>query len=104
MTEQRFGDVERRVDGVVGKIDQVKDVVHAIQITTVEIKAGLEHTKDHGPRIHALEQRVPADLVQRLNNIEQHMPGLKELRKWVITGGLAALGIILTALAHLVIK
>jgi hypothetical protein len=43
------------------------------------------------------------DLQSRLDDIEVEMPGLKELRKWVIAGIIGALGMLGAALITLVV-
>lgn len=55
-------------------------------------------------RVQTLELKVPENLGTRLHNVEIAMPGLKEVRGWVITGVLAGIGMMGVAMVSLVMK
>ena len=48
--------------------------------------------------------RKLTDHEERISRIEQEMPGLKELRRWVIGGILAGVGMMCVALINLVLR
>jgi hypothetical protein len=48
--------------------------------------------------------RVQLDLEKRLTGIEVEMPGLREMRKWVVAGILGGLGMMGVSLAQMVLK
>lgn len=55
-------------------------------------------------RLRAAEHAIPENLSKRLAAIEVALPGLKELRRWVIGGVLSGIGMIGAAVLHLVLK
>lgn len=76
-------------------IERIDESLHTLtrleqqaQFIVEQMKAGVLQAKDHDDRLRA---------------IERDMPGLKELRKIVIWGVLASLGMIGTALLKLVV-
>ena len=67
--------------------------------TLTRVEEAQVHIKD---RLSEGSKKL-TDHEQRLVAIEQQMPGLKEMRRWVIGGILAGVGMIGTALVKLVL-
>lgn len=81
-----------------------------------EMKAAMADAVESLSRISLVEQRISDQISTvgvvfskldnhslRISAIEQDMPGLKELRRWVVGGILTGLGMMLLALIKLVI-
>lgn len=54
-------------------------------------------------RLRTVEQNIPENLGTRLHSVELAMPGLKETRRWVITGVLGIVGVVGMAILGLAI-
>lgn len=87
-----------------------------IRENTAETRASLNSIADKLQVLPAMQQaqvniqmelqrgtQLMADHEKRLQTVERDMPGLKELRRWVIAGVVAGVGMVGTALFKLVI-
>lgn len=103
--------VEFNVQGLHGKIDTLTESMAAM-VRMEERQATINERLIDGSRtmnqiiarVAVLERDVPEDLPARLAAIETQMPGLTELRKFVVGGVVAGIGMILMALVALVLK
>lgn len=118
MSDERLGILEQRVEHVAGVVNQMDRKVDSIA-ETVQVLARIEERqmaaaeklaegaqlmREHEDRLREVELAVPEGLHKRLGDIEQAMPQLKEVRRWIITGVLGVLGLVGLAVAHQVIK
>lgn len=55
-------------------------------------------------RLHAVERNIPEHLTDRLHALERDSGPLKEVRRWVISGVLGGIGLILLALVSMVVR
>jgi hypothetical protein len=109
--KESFRRVESNVQGLHGKIDNLGASLETLtrieerQASTNERLADGARTMNMlTARVAVLERDVPEDLPARLAAIETQMPGLTELRKFVVGGVVAGVGMILVALVALVLK
>lgn len=58
----------------------------------------------HAQMIHEVRMQIPANLEERLRKIEQDMPGLIEMRRWVTAGVMSVVGLIGAGLIGLLIS
>lgn len=58
----------------------------------------------HAQMIHEVRMQIPANLEERLRKIEQDMPGLIEMRRWMTAGVLSVVGLIGAGLIGLLIN
>ena len=111
LLEQRVGHVDATILRVDGKLDDISQALQTLvrieerQILTGQRLGELAHlgTKNE-ERLRKVEDDIPKNLDERLGKIETSMPGLKEMRSWVIMGVLGGLGMMGAALAHSVLK
>lgn len=61
-------------------------------------------TEKQGEALHNIKLQVPNNLEPRLRELENNMPGLLELRRWVIAGVMSVVGLIGCGIIGLVIK
>lgn len=108
--EQRHAHVEGAVSNMDQKLDKIVDALSSLvrieerqQATGDRLALGAQTFQDHEARIRKVELDMPNNLDHRLSSIETNMPGLKELRKWVIMGVLGGLGMMGAALVKLVL-
>lgn len=108
--EQRHAHVEGVVQNMDQKLDKLIDAMSSLvrieerqQATGDRLAMGAQTFQDHESRLRKVELAVPDNLDKRLSVIEIALPGLKELRKWVIMGVLGGLGMIGAALLKLVL-
>lgn len=108
--EQRHAHVEGVVNNMDQKLDKLIDAMSSLvrieerqQATGDRLAMGAQTFQDHESRLRRVEQDIPNNLDKRLSAIEMNMPGLKELRKWVIMGVLGGLGMMGAALIKLVL-
>jgi chromosome segregation ATPase len=86
LLEQRMNATFQRVDA---KLDSITELLQGlVRLEERQIQAN-EKLKDVSADV--------ADLDKRLRGVETAMPGLKELRGWVISGVLAGVGMMATA-------
>lgn len=58
------------------------------------------HTED----LHSIRMSVPANLETRLRTMENYMPGLLEMRRWLVAGVMSVVGLIGCGIIGLIIK
>ena len=106
--EQRLDATIRRVDTKLDNITEVLQTLVRIEerqiLTTQRLSELGASAAKHDERLRETELAVPENLGRRLNTIEALMPGLKEMRTWVIGGVLGCLGMMGVAVAHTVLK
>lgn len=68
------------------------------------LQGGAQKMIDHDVRLRDLERSLPRKLDERLDEMEKAMPGLLEMRKWVVIGVLAGVGMIGAALVTMVLR
>lgn len=115
MNDDRILVLEQRMDSTIHRVDvKLDNITEALQ-TLVRIEerqirsdqrlAELGHTASrHEDRLRGVEVAVPENLGKRLNTIEASMPGLKEMRAWVIGGVLGGMGMMGVAIVQTVLK
>ncbi len=103
--------VEFNVQGLHGKIDTLSESMAAMvrmeerQATINErLIDGARTMNQITARVAVLERDVPDDLPARLAAIETQMPGLMELRTYVVRGVMAGIGLMAFAVLALVFK
>ncbi len=108
--EQGHAHVKDTVTNMDQKLDKIVDALSSLvrieerqQATGDRLAMGAQTFQDHESRLRKVELDIPDNLDKRLSSIEVDMPGLKELRKWVILGVLGGLGMMGTALVKLVL-
>ncbi len=118
MSDDRLVILEQRLDHLGGTVLRVDDKLDSIaatlqslvrieerQVATNEkLSEGAKVMRDHDDRLRKIEIEVPENLDKRLVSIETKIPSLVESRKWVVMGILAGIGMIGTAVIHMVIK
>ena len=111
MNEQRVTILEQTVVRMDNKLDGIAETLQSLArieerqgATNDRLRQGTEIMQDHEKRIRSLEVQVPTDLTKRIAEIEVHMPGLIEVRGWVVLGILAGLMMIATAVGTLIFK
>jgi len=111
MSELRIDILEKTVVRMDSKLDGIAETLQSLarieerQMSTNErLRHGTETMQDHEERLRAIEKAVPENLDKRLVSIETKLPGLVESRKLVVMGVLAGIGMISTAVVHMVIK
>ncbi len=104
MYEQRFQNIDNKLDDIgnalvaLARIDERQINISENLVKVINTQA------THSDRLAAVERAIPNELDKRLGLIETAMPGLKETRGWVVTGVLAGVAMIGTAVASLVLK
>lgn len=73
---------------ITSSLKQIPEIHQAQQYIRMELASGAKVTQDHETRIQV---------------IERDLPGLRELRKWVIAGVMAGVGMLGAALVKLVV-
>lgn len=58
----------------------------------------------HAETLHDIKMQIPMNLEPRLRSLETQMPGLTELRRWVVAGVMSVVGLIGCGIIGLVIK
>lgn len=102
MTSAEARIIEASLEHLRGDIQRLNDTMQAIATETRQL-AEIRTMQSH------IQTRLADGTVtigkheERLQSIERDLPGLKELRRWVITGVLAGVGMMGTALVKLVI-
>ncbi len=103
--------VESNVQGLHGKIDTLGESMASIvrmeerqAATNERLIDGSRTMNQLAIRVAALERDVPEDLPARLAAIETQMPGLTELRTYVVRGVMAGIGLMLLAVLALIFK
>lgn len=86
--QDNTADLRATLHSIVDKLQVLPAMQQAQQNIQVELQKGTALMADHEKRIQ---------------QVERDMPGLKELRRWVIGGVLAGLGMVGTALFKLVV-
>lgn len=97
----------RRIEGKVDAIGESLQILVRIEErqaqTNQRLAEGAQRMNELDGRIKTVEMAQPPDLEKRLLAIETAMPGLKEIRKWVVMGILGGLGMMGAALGHLIL-
>lgn len=113
--EDRIIVLEQRIDSTIRRVDTKLDTITEALQTLVRIEErqiltgqrlgelATQNIKQED-RLRAIELAIPENLGRRVNTIESSMPGLKEMRGWVIGGVLGGLGMMGVAIANLVLK
>ncbi len=98
-----MGDMEARLAVIEGNQVEFKGAVIGIQ-KNLEMLVRLEER--HAETREALGRAFAAQekLEERIEVIEKHMPGLVEMRGWILAGMLATLGLVGLALVGLVVS
>lgn len=108
LLEQQLHETRREVSGKLDNIGTALQGLVRIEERQVHTNSHLSELssdmRDQELRLRKVEVALPENLSRRLASIEVALPGLKELRRWVITGVLAGLGMIGGAVLHLVLK
>jgi hypothetical protein len=116
MTEQRINTIESRVEHlsdtvlrVDQKLDNIADTLQSlvrIEERQLSINEKLNEAnaslKSQESRLRALELSVPENLSKRLSKMETVLPGLQEVRKWIIMGIVSGVGLIGAGMLKLV--
>ena len=98
--EQRVERIEQRVDTLVPAVEKISECLErlvrleerhsetreAINRVTVDISKVQDMVTD-------IRLRLPDNLDKRLHQVEVTIPGLVEMRRWVVTGALSVLGL-----------
>lgn len=114
----RIEAIERRVDRqddtfgkVTDKLDEISSTLNSLvrieerQVAATDVISNMARgAADRETRLRALEIAVPENIGKRLNVLEAAQPGLLELRKFLVAGVVAGLGMIGAAVVHLVLK
>ncbi len=58
----------------------------------------------HGEALHSIRLAIPVNLEPRLRDLESNMPGLLEMRRWVVAGVMSVIGLMGCGVIGLVIK
>lgn len=58
----------------------------------------------HGESLHSIRLAIPVNLEPRLRDLESNMPGLLEMRRWVVAGVMSVIGLMGCGVIGLVIK
>lgn len=108
LLEQQLHETRREVSGKLDSIGTALQGLVRIEERQVHANSQLSELssdlRDHELRLRNTEASIPKRLGQRLEAIETALPGLVEMRRWVITGVLAGLGMIGIAVLNLVLK
>ena len=108
LLEQQLQETRREMGGKLDNIGNALQGLVRIEERQVNTNSQLSELssdmRDQENRLRKIEYAIPENLSRRLASIEVTLPGLKELRRWVITGVLAGLGMIGGAALHLVLK
>lgn len=87
---------------VSGRLDRVEDaLVDIAQSLKTLVALEVSHQETRAMVLRAIEAQGRFD--GRLREIETEMPGLREMRSWVIGGVLSGIGMIAVALVKLVV-
>lgn len=111
MLEQGQEKLEQGQTRIENKIDNLGEAMSLLvrleerhMLTQQRLAEGAAKMGDLDKRMAVVEHNIPDKLTERLGIIEVTMPGLKELRKWVISGVLGGLAMMGSAVAHLILK
>lgn len=99
MTSAEAQILEANITHVARTVDSLARLLENVPETLAEIRAtqsGIQITLQDG-------KTTMSDHEQRIKEIELAMPGLKEMRKWVVTGIIAGVGMLGVALLKLVV-
>lgn len=102
MTSAEARIIEASLEHLRGDIQRLNDTMQAIATETRQL-AEIRTMQSHIQTQLADGSVALGKHEERLQSIERDLPGLKELRRWVITGVLAGVGMMGTALMKLVI-
>lgn len=101
--EARFTRMERKIDEVVNALQALIRIEERQVSINVRMQDYTIVSQDHERRLRTLENESPEEMGKRLGAIEQAMPGLIEMRKWVVMGVLSGIGLIGLGVVKLVI-
>jgi hypothetical protein len=97
-------EVNTKLDGISTALQSLvrieeRQVYSASQLSELSVDV-----RDQELRLRQIEVALPKNLDHRLAALELAMPGLKELRKWVVMGVVSGVGMIGAAVVHTVMK
>jgi len=95
----QLGHVEtsmKRQDDILSRVDLAVQALPAMQAALLHLREQMDKEFQRG-------SKIMSDHEDRLKAVERDMPGLKELRKYVVAGVVAGIGLMAGALAKLVI-
>lgn len=58
----------------------------------------------NGGSLHSIRLAIPVNLEPRLRDLESNMPGLLEMRRWVVAGVMSVIGLMGCGVIGLIIK
>jgi predicted nucleic acid-binding Zn-ribbon protein len=109
--EHRVDALESTMQGALGEIrDGIKEIAHntgklaLLEERHAETRDGLNRAFDAIKECEDQHDRHIEAYNERMRPIEAALPGLKELRRWVIAGILAIVGVVGTAVVTLVVS
>lgn len=91
-----------RLDQLSSSVERLANVFEEMQ-KQMHVLTAMKVQQDHINAQLATGAETMTKHAERIGKIESDMPGLRELRRWVITGVLAGLGMMGAALGKLVI-
>lgn len=91
-----------RLDSLVDSVARMANAFEEMQ-KQMHVLTALKVQQDHITQQLTAGATTMGKHEERISTIEKDMPGLKELRRWVVGGVLAGLGMMGTALGKLVI-
>lgn len=103
MLEQTVVRIDGKLDGITEALQSLTRIEERQIGTQERLRQGNEQFKDLEKRVRALELSMPTHADDRLAKIEAYMPGLIELRKWVMLGSISTLGLIGVAIIRMVV-
>lgn len=94
--------IHTRLDSLVENVTRLANALEAMQ-AQLHVLTAMKVQQDHMAQQMTAGAATMTKHEERISQIEKDMPGLKELRRWVVGGVLAGLGMMGTALGKLVI-
>jgi hypothetical protein len=108
LLEQRvnstFNRVEEKLDGISSALQGIVRIEERQVQTNTQLSALNTSAREQDSRLREVERAIPENLGKRLASIEVALPGLKELRRWVVVGVVSGVGMIGAAVLHTVLK
>lgn len=101
--EQRFKHLDEKLDSIGESLLLLARIDERHTSTMQQLLDVAKEQSSHRERLMLIERRVPNGLDKRLSAIETAMPGLREMRGWVIAGVLASAGVVGLAVFKLVV-
>lgn len=96
------GEVGARLEAIQDSIGEIKDRLDSVGAALLNLtKLETMHTQ-HSEALGRAFGEIKL-LQERVSNAEREMPGLIEMRKWVVTGIVAGIGMVMAALFKLAI-